>query len=76
MLLDDVFDAAEEGRRASPARAVIRGLISRGVEPFWVGIAQAGRLEGWLWAGEAETVADGEVRGEGAAGMGHNWRGR
>ena len=75
VLLDEVLDAADQGRRASPARAVIRGLTSQGVEPFWVGVAAAGGLEA-RWRAVAAEDGDGVERGEGAAGIGHNWRER
>lgn len=73
VLLDEVLEAADQGRRASPARQVVAALTRKGVEPFSTGVAAAGGVEAWRRAG---AEADGEARDDGAAGMGHNWRGR
>ncbi len=81
LMMDTVLEAAEHGRGAPKAHAVLRGLSGQGVEPSWVGLAgaqglAAGRRAGWAGGWEGASGWAGPDEGEAAAGMGHNSRGR
>ena len=75
LMMDAVLEAADQGRGAPKAHAVLRGLAGQGVEPSWVGLARAqglaaGRRAGWAGGWEGAGGLGGAGRGRGGGGDG------